>query len=215
MKTIDVFDFDQTLFRSPANTPENLALYEKTLGMPWLIDKVKAEELSKKMGRKVGVRRGWWGRPESLEPPLVPEPAPKEWWIEPVVKEYFQSKNCDESATVILTGRHAGLQRQVLRILHDGGLVKTKKASDGSHCFADPDVQFLCLGMEGPAILDCGPKPTNDTLPWKQWIIKKFAKLFEEAEEINIWEDRIEHAEEFATMTLKQKINLRYVPACT
>jgi hypothetical protein len=91
-QVLDVFDFDGTLFHSPCDTPENRQKYERVTGIPWLIDKEASRRLSKQHGKHISMRHGWWGRGETLEPPLVPAPAPCEW---------FNKDVCDQFLTVL------------------------------------------------------------------------------------------------------------------
>lgn len=196
---LNIFDFDGTLFRSPTDTPENRKRYEKATGLPWLIDKEKSRELSKKLGRFIGMRRGWFGREETLMPPLVPDPAPKDWFIQPILEAFFESKNTPEALTVILTGRHAGLKKHILRICADGGLLdvhRTVSKKDNSTYFSciDTNAECILLGEDGPA--PQGTKP-NDTISWKFWIIEQYFDAYPELCSLNIWEDRQEHVTQF------------------
>lgn len=198
MNKLTVFDFDGTLFRSPLDTPQNHKLYEKATGIPWLISKEEARELSRKHGRYIGMRRGWWGRSETLEPPLVPKPAPAEWFIDHVVKQLHASKADPDSHTIIMTGRHAGLKHQVLRICDDGGLVNLQKrqSKSGDVFYEMVDDQVTCwfLGEDGPR--PRGNKPT-ETFPWKVSILEQYVDLFPDIKTIEIYEDRVEHVEKF------------------
>lgn len=200
-KKLACFDFDGTLFRSPLDTPENHRKYENHTGIPWLINKEKSKELSKKFGRFIGMRRGWWGQAATLEPPLVADPAPPEWFINPVVEALKASKSDPDVLTTIMTGRHAGIKHQVLRICAQGGLVKTQVLAqkDGfkKHLSIDPDVQCFFSGDDGPA--PKGQKP-SDTLPWKLWIVGQLLSLNEDIETVEFWEDRIEHVEHFRSL---------------
>ena len=122
---LDIFDFDGTLFRNPHDSPENRLKYEKATGLPWAINKEQSLELTKKHGKFIGVRRGWYGRKETLEPPLVPDPAPKSFFIPEPCEALLKSKVDPDTITVLMTGRHAGIKNQVLRIAGDGGVGKT------------------------------------------------------------------------------------------
>lgn len=206
MHQLDVFDFDGTLFFTPENTPENRRKYEEGTGLPWVIDKQTARFLSKKLGRHVGLRRGWWGRPETLEPPLVPDPTPEEMYIPSVCKAFHESKQNPESITLIMTGRYLGLQSHVLRILGDGGLVETI-CDNGKHISADPDVICLFLGDDGPK--PSGTKP-RETLPWKLWILEQYVDLYP-LERLRIWEDRPEHVSEFRQFTVVDELTVYHV----
>jgi hypothetical protein len=129
---LHIFDFDGTLFSSPLDNQENKKLYEKVKGKPW-------------------PHRGWWGRIETLQPPLVPDPAPPEWFIESVVQRFQESRKDATADTVILTGRHKGLRQEVLRILGDGKLmsivkITMPKGQVDYKQIAFDDVRLFCNG---------------------------------------------------------------------
>lgn len=195
---LDVFDFDGTLFRNPLDTAENRHKYEQHTGLPWIINKDMSRELTRKHKRYIGVRKGWYGRPESLEPPLVPIPAPADWFIASTCEAFHKSKADPNSLTLLMTGRHAGIQAQVLRIAEEGGLVKIERSkSKEGQLFCknvDPDVICHFMGENGPR--PKGNKPT-DTLPWKIWILEQYMKVYPETEVVEIWEDREEHIASF------------------
>lgn len=195
---LDVWDFDGTLAATPENTPENQRKYEKAFGIPWLIDKDTARQLSKKLKKEVPLRRGWWGRPETLQPPLVPDPAPKSLFNAPMVERFLASKRDEDAVTVILTGRHMKMKNDVLRILDDGGLVKIHRKHDVAPRYSVVDhlCQVYCLGEKGPAP-NLVPEIPGDTFPWKVWMINQFLHVHPDIEEIEIWEDRDEHVENF------------------
>lgn len=190
---LHVFDFDGTLFNSPLDSLENHKLYEKAHGMPWIIDQGKSKELTKKFKRPIGVRRGWWGRPETLEPPLVPEPAPQTFFNQSVVEDFHKSKENPESVTVVMTGRFTGLKNHVLRICRDGNLFSINK-NKNLYENIDEKVQCFFLGDSGPD--PQGSKP-SETLPWKIWIIEQLLRVNPTINKIVIWEDRIKHVEHF------------------
>lgn len=194
---LDVFDFDGTLFHSPADTPENKAKYERATGIPWVIDKQASRDLSARLGRHVPMRRGWWGKAETLEPPLVPDPAPKEWFIKDSVEALLKSKAHPDTMTLIMTGRHVGLKERVYRILHDGQLARIEKSSSPKGDFyrwADSDCIIKFLGDRGPVHDDNKP---SETFPWKVWILEQYVDLYPSIKTVEIWEDRSEHVEKF------------------
>lgn len=213
-KLLHIFDFDGTIARTPCDTSENRKLFQKETGLPWVISKAEAAHLTKKHGRFIGMRNGWWGRKETLEPPLVPDPAPASLFNQQVCKEFLESKADANIATVIMTGRHRGISNQVLRILGDGGLVKVerKPPKDGKLFIelADPDVQVYFLGDDGPR--PKGNKPAV-TLEWKIWMLEQFLELYPETETVKFWEDRAEHVHEFQQLQscLAQTIVVEFV----
>lgn len=207
-----IFDFDGTLFNSPTDTPEVLAKYQKATGLPWVIDKETSKRLSREHGRFISMRRGWWGRGETLEPPLVPDPAPPEWFIPSVRKDLEDHMQSENAVAVILTGRHAGLKKQVLRICRDGKLFKIEKhQSKGGEVFyeqADDRVAMHFLGDNGPK--PSGNKP-SETFPWKVWIIEQYLGIYDSVQLMEVWEDRPEHVVKFQELSerfgLEVKVN--------
>ena len=183
---LDLFDFDGTIFKNPLDTPENRKRYEDATGLPWIINKEMSRELTRKHKKFVGIRKGWYGRPETLEPPLVPSPAPAELFISHVCEAFHASKANQDSLTMLMTGRHAGIQNQVLRIIRDGKLFKVEDAVKNGEPIlknADPDVITHFMGQDGPR--PKGNKPT-DTLPWKIWILNQYMKVYPEIETVEI-----------------------------
>jgi hypothetical protein len=205
MQKLDVFDFDGTLFRTPLNTHENRRKYEKDKGIPWVIDKKLARKLSNKLGYHVGMRRGWWGRKETLEPPIVPDPTPSEFFVQKTCEDFLRSKKSD-SLTMMMTGRYLGLQHHVLRILGDGGLVKVCREDDKCHS-VDPDVTCMFLGDNGPKPV--GNKP-SETLPWKLWVLNQYPDMYD-LDEIEIWEDREEHVQAFRDYDWGIKVTVNHI----
>ena len=194
MKILHCFDFDGTLIDTPMNTPENQRKYEEDKGIPWRIDRTLARKLSVKLGKQVRMRRGWYGKAETLEPPLVPDPIPPEMFIKEACDAFLASKADENVMTLMVTGRHTGIKDQVLRILTDGGLVKTEWNS-GRYTVVDPHVQCYFLGNNGPFPEKVGPKPSA-TFPWKIWLLNQFLAVHD-FEMIEIWEDRAEHIKAF------------------
>lgn len=209
---VSVFDFDGTLFESPLDTPDNRKKYEKATGLPWLIDKEMSRELTKKHKKFIPMRRGWWGKAATLEPPLVPIPAPSEWFKKEVVEAFHASKKNENDITLIMTGRHVGLKAQVCRILHEGKLVnfEVKNSKEGKtfyHC-ADDQVALYFLGDDGPR--PKGNKP-SETFPWKCWVLEQYLDVYPEIEAVEIWEDREEHVEKFKNLQKPEKVIVNHV----
>jgi len=211
---LDVFDFDGTLFRNPLDTPENRRNFENQTGFPWIINKDMSIELTIKHNKFIGTRKGWYGRAESLEPPLVPMPAPAEMFITQTVEAFHRSKADPDSQTMLMTGRHAGIQAQVLRIAHDGSLFKIdcQKSKEGKLFYKNIDQDVIChfMGENGPR--PKGNKP-NETLHWKIWILEQYMKVYPDIEIIEIWEDREEHVKEFEELNglLADKVIVNFV----
>ena len=211
---LNIFDFDGTIAHTPCDNAENRSLYQKETGIPWVISKADSVHLTKKHGRFIGPRTGWWGRRETLEPPLVPDPTPENMFNPHVCKEFLASKVDPEIVTIIMTGRHRGISNQVLRILGDGGLVNVvRKPPKDDKLFielADADVQVYFLGDDGPR--PKGNKPSS-TLEWKIWMLDQFLEVFPELKTIKFWEDRAEHVQAFQQLDecLDQKVLVEFV----
>lgn len=189
---LHLFDFDGTLFNSPEDTPENRQKFEALTGMPWTINKDKAKELSEKLGRYVGTRSGWWGRKETLQPPLVPEPTPLDMFNKKVVSSFNKSKENKNAVTLLLTGRLLHLKTQIKKICNAAELL-------------DDRVFFYVMGENGPK--PTGKKPTN-TFDWKIWIVEQFLEIHDKIETLTVWEDREEHVKKFEALRDKIANNL-------
>lgn len=197
LNEIHIFDFDGTLFNSPLNTPENRFNYEQETGIPWLVDKQKSAEILEKQKITVNPRSGWWGRPETLEPPLVPCPAPIDLFNLNVVDQYHKSKQNPSALTIIMTGRHKGLSKQVKRICCDGKLFDE-----------DEDVLIFFLGDDGPDPQDQKP---HETLPWKIWIVNQFIRKNPSIKKAVFWEDREEHIPHFLNLENLEEVIVHQV----
>ncbi|KAA8493894.1 hypothetical protein FVE85_6997 [Porphyridium purpureum] len=97
--TLDVVDFDGTLVWTPG--PEDgRNLYQSCTGVPFPWS-------------------GWWGRPESLRPPLVPSPAPRDMLNDELAQRLRASWKDPTHFSIVLTGRVEKLRADVERILTD------------------------------------------------------------------------------------------------
>jgi hydroxymethylpyrimidine pyrophosphatase-like HAD family hydrolase len=97
-----VYDFDGTLFHSPDREKGSLA-YQEATGQPWPFN-------------------GWWGRPESLESPVVPSVPTPEWYVSAVVESQRRDMSEPGTTVVLMTGRPYRLKSRVLDILQVQGL---------------------------------------------------------------------------------------------
>eukprot|EP00871_Galdieria_phlegrea_P000055 jgi/Galph1/104/GphlegSOOS_G4817.1 len=119
--------------------------------------------------------RGWWSRPESLSPPIVPSPLPKRFIISSVVSCFHSCSRNPSNLCIILTGRLASLKLQVSRILME-------------------------LGLElNPCFLFCKPAGDTymDTVAYKSLVIEGIAKRLPGIRRCVIYEDRSPHVELF------------------
>ena len=159
-KRLVVYDFDGTLFNSPEQEDGSKRYYELT-NKPWPF-------------------KGWWGRVESLMPPLVPENPDDSWYISNVAAAQKED-SADPNATVVLmTGRAIHLKPRVMDILDKGGL------------------KFHDTFFAGQS----GTKGSG-TFEIKANNIRNL--LNSDYETLEIWEDRPEHVHEFGVLGKKIK----------
>lgn len=90
MKLI-IYDFDNTIFNSP-----NQNDYEQKTGKYWK-------------------HLGWWGRIESLSPPIVPENPDKSWFIQSTIENY-QKDSQSNAKIVLMTGRQPLFKNRIKHI---------------------------------------------------------------------------------------------------
>ncbi len=98
-----VYDFDNTLFQSPGRETGEPAYLEGT-GTRWPYS-------------------GWWGRLETLTPPIVPDPIPESMWITATLEAYLADRVRADTNCYLMTGRPAKTRHRVKEILATKGLV--------------------------------------------------------------------------------------------
>jgi len=152
---LSVFDFDGTLFASPEEERAK-ELYFEAMGRLW-------------------PHQGYWGRAESLQHPIIPDPIPKEMFIGPVVDRYREDFKDKNKKVVLMTGRPYKNRKHVQRIL------------------ASNQISFHEEYYRGQP----GSKGRN-TLEIKMNFIKDHL-IHDELEIIEIWEDRVDHLSAFMT----------------
>jgi hypothetical protein len=150
---VHVFDFDGTLVNTPGREQaEKLYLADKGKSWPY---------------------EGFYGRPESLIPPVFPE-VPDESFAIQEVAEICRKKECDLS--ILMTGRPYKLRKRVLEICGHLGLT-----FDQSY-------------FRGQA--DCNNK--GDTFVFKTSVLEKILVL--PLKEVVMWEDREDHYTQFSAL---------------
>eukprot|EP01059_Diplonema_ambulator_P023521 TRINITY_DN3901_c0_g1_i1.p1 TRINITY_DN3901_c0_g1~~TRINITY_DN3901_c0_g1_i1.p1 ORF type:complete len:251 (+),score=41.57 TRINITY_DN3901_c0_g1_i1:51-755(+) len=101
-KTLHVFDFDGTLFKSPLPDPKYL---------------------SKREFGRLRSDGGWFHLSPSLDPPAVPEEVPEDMWIGEVREAALRAIGDEDCTAILLTGRGEKVFRErVVEILRCGGL---------------------------------------------------------------------------------------------
>lgn len=170
VSALHVFDFDGTLVRTPG--PDfGKAAYLAATGKAWT--------------------GGWWGRPGSLSPPVLPSPLPPSLIVRTVFAEFEEIASRSSSAVaVVATGRISRLRPQVIRILHEAAAAyDAKELIDDDFVFTHP-----------------GGRPT--TLEYKCELFRTLLQAPPLATHpithLHIWEDRREHADHFGTIFAAQ-----------
>lgn len=189
--SLHIFDFDGTLVRSPGPDEGKQAYFLGT-GTPW--------------------KGGWWGRPGSLKPPVVDSPFPASKVVKTVFDEMESVITRSQSAiAVVVTGRLNVLRPDVLRILDEVCISRQNDTIPAGQSFLHHDAVFT------------NPGGRLSTLQFKMQLFKHFltsepvARL--NISDVHIWEDRQEHAQEFATTFAEEilsltgtKTSVHYVP---
>jgi phosphoserine phosphatase len=131
-----------------------------------------------------GWKGGWWGKGISLVPPHVPHHSKlneegQHLLNQKVVDEYRAAKKCKNTHTVMMTGRHWGIRREVMNILKAFELA----TEDDHNSLHEEHDHFVFISG-------------GNTLAGKIERINMFMKKYE-FDEIEMWEDRVEHIAHF------------------
>lgn len=170
--TLHIFDFDGTLVNTPGPEEGKRKYFEATGNV---------------------MKGGWWGRAESLSPPVVESPCPPSLAIRSVFNKMEEVMTRSQTEVgVVVTGRITPLREYVVRILHELCRSCENETVASGQSFLHPDAV-----MTHP-----GGRPS--TLDFKQDIVKVLLTSEPlvrcDMKELHIWEDRKEHAEFFATV---------------
>ncbi len=155
IKKLIIYDFDGTLFKSP-DDKEGKEIYEEETGEPWPF-------------------KGWWGRNESLLPPIVPQKPDPHWYIQNVVSNQKKDSEDPNAKVVLMTGRPFQIKNRVMEILDHAG------------------IRFDNTFFAGQS----GTKGSG-TFEIKSNNIKML--LNNDFDLLEIWEDRPEHVEAFTDL---------------
>ncbi|KIV96152.1 hypothetical protein PV10_00055 [Exophiala mesophila] len=167
IKTIHVYDFDNTLFSSPLPNPQ--IWHPQSIGM-----------LQSQEGLAHG---GWWHDSSVLEATGqgVEKEEPRAWegcWNEPVVQLVESSVQSKDVVTILLTGRgETNFADLINRICNSRKL----------------DFDMVVLKPEvGPS-----GQSFESTMSFKQEFLRELAITYKSADEIRIYEDRPRHVKGF------------------
>ena len=154
-----IYDFDGTIFKSP--------------------DRKAGEDISLQLTGKKLPFPGWWGRKESLLPPIVPEKPGKEWYIEHSIAAYREDIKDDDTEVILMTGRIFKNRKRVIEICQNA------------------DILFHDHYFSGQP----GHKGKNTLEIKSNFILNDL--MHENLKILEIWEDRPEHVEGFLNLTKK------------
>lgn len=189
---LHIFDFDGTLVRTPGPV-EGKERYLSETGRP--------------------LSGGWWGRLESLCPPVVDTPFPESRVVKTVLSEMEEVMTRSQTAIgVVVTGRLTSLRSAVLRILDEICISRQNETVPSGVSFLNQDAVFTAVG---------GKLTTYD---FKTQLFKLILTSEPVAalniSHVHIWEDRKEHADPFATTFAKElkeltgaETTVHFVPA--
>jgi hypothetical protein len=164
-KKIAIYDFDDTIFKSPTREQGEID-YFKLTGNKW-------------------PHVGWYGRVETLSPPLVPQIPPRSFLIESTYQAFLKDKQNPQAKVILLTGRPYKMRHRIQEILSNFGMVFDQEFYRGQP------------GTTG-----------SDTFQIKMNIIRGL--LTPEIELLEIYEDRPEHVSGFIDQFKKLKTQQDY-----
>jgi len=167
IKTIHVYDFDNTLFASPL---PNRNLFD-------------GQSLGYLMSEDRFANGGWWHDPTFLaatgEGVEVEEPrAWSGWWNEQIATLCELSMQQKDAFSILLTGRGEGKFADLIkRMVNSRGL----------------NFDMICLKPQ----VSPNNRRIKDTMSFKQELLKEVMYTYNQADEIRIYEDRPPHVMEF------------------
>lgn len=167
IKAIHVYDFDNTLFKTPL---PNAKLWN-------------GQTLGSLASPEIFVNGGWWHDSRILA--ATGDGAEREetrgwegWWNEKVVELVKLSMQQNDALAVMLTGRaERGFSDLLKRIVASKGL------------------DFDMIGLK-PAVGPCNER-FSSTMNFKQIFLESLMETYKHAEEIRVYEDRVKHVSGF------------------
>jgi hypothetical protein len=169
IKTIHVYDFDNTLFKTPLPNPKL-----------W-----NGQTLGSLASPEIFINGGWWhdSRILAATGDGVEREEPRAWegwWNEKIVELVKLSMEQKDALAVMLTGRsERGFSVLLKRIVASKGL------------------DFDLIGLK-PAVGPCNER-FSSTMNFKQIFLESLMETYKHAEEIRVYEDRVKHVAGFRT----------------
>lgn len=167
IRSIHVYDFDNTLFLSPLPNPQ---LWNgQTIGL------LQTEESF--------ANGGWWHDPNLLSATGqgmdIEEPRKwKGWWNENILRLVQLSMEQKDALTILLTGRGEARFSEIIKRM-----------------VASKNLDFDMIGLK-PEIGPSGQK-FSSTAAFKQKFLEDVIHTYEQAEDIRVYEDRPKHVKMF------------------
>ncbi|KAI1841215.1 hypothetical protein JX265_013174 [Neoarthrinium moseri] len=167
IKAIHVYDFDNTLFKTPLPNPKL-----------W-----NGQTLGSLASPDIFINGGWWhdSRILAATGDGVEREEPRGWdgwWNEKIVQLVQLSMEQDDALSVLLTGRSERGFSDILK-----RIVASKK------------LDFDMVGLK-PAVGPNSERITS-TMNFKQLFLESLMETYRNAEEIRVYEDRIRHVQGF------------------
>lgn len=156
-----IYDFDGTIFKSPDRDAGELAYFTET-GQMFTFP-------------------GWWGRLESLIPPVVPDKPSEDWFISDTISAYREDFKDENTEVILMTGRPYKHRKRIFEICEHYDLL-----FDNHYFRGQP-------GQKG-----------RDTLEIKANLITEHV-INKELRKLEIWEDRPEHTSSFFNLAKSWK----------
>lgn len=162
-----IYDFDGTIFNSP-DRPEGETAYFEATGQTFPFS-------------------GWWGRKETLLPPIVPQEPGSEWYIERTVNAFREDAKRQDTELILMTGRPFKNRKRIIELCELNQMV-----FHGHYFRGQP-------GQKG-----------RDTLEIKSNFITEDL-MHEGLTVIEIWEDRPEHTSAFFNLARQWKKKYKHL----
>jgi len=150
---VAIYDFDGTIFHSPEREQGELSYFNAT--------------------GEFFPHAGWWGKNETLIPPIVPQIPDSSWYLQETLKAHREDSLRDDTEVILMTGRPYKNRHRILEICDLAGLKFDRHFFKGQP------------GQKG-----------SDTFSVKRNFIQDHI-FHPELKVLEIWEDRPEHVSNF------------------
>jgi hypothetical protein len=160
---IVIYDFDGTIFHSPEREQGETIYFEAT--------------------GELYPYEGWWGRKETLTPPIVPQIPDASWYLQETLNAHKEDSSRKDTEVILMTGRAYKLRHRILEICDIANLKFDRHFFKGQP------------GQKGTATFDVKRNFIQD------YILHPNLKFLE------IWEDRPNHVCDFVNIAKYWKSN--------